>query len=56
MGKYQKEAWQNYFIQFEYERFADESLSRQFYLQQTLGTAAMSEENQTSVKSPFIFF
>lgn len=48
-GKYQSEAYNDYLTQFEYERFEDETLSRQFALLQTLGTAAMSEEDQTSV-------
>jgi hypothetical protein len=48
-GKYQKYAYDNYLTQFEFERFENETLSRQFALLQTLGTAAMPEEDQTSV-------
>ena len=48
---YRKESWENYITQFEYEMFQDESLKRQFKLLQTLGTAALSEEDQTDVKT-----
>jgi ribosome assembly protein YihI (activator of Der GTPase) len=44
-----KQSWEEYITQFEYETFVDESLKRQFELLQTLGVAALSEEDLTNV-------
>lgn len=46
---YRKETWEQYITQFEYETFTDEQLKRQFQLLQTLGTAALPEEDQQIV-------
>lgn len=49
MANYRKQSWEEYITQFEYELFQDESLKRQFELLQTLGVAALSEEDLTNV-------
>lgn len=50
MAKYRKESWEQQITQYEYERFEDESLKRQFELLQMLGTSALSEEDLTNVR------
>lgn len=49
MANHIKQSWEEYITQFEYETFVDESLKRQFELLQTLGVAALSEEDLTNV-------
>ena len=44
-----KTSWEEYLTQFEHESFQDESLKRQFQLLQTLGVAALSDEDLTNV-------
>lgn len=49
MANHIKQSWEEYITQFEYETFVDESLKRQIELLQTLGVAALSEEDLTNV-------
>lgn len=49
MANHIKQSWEEYITQFEYETFVDESLKRQFELLQSLGVAALSEEDLTNV-------
>ncbi len=49
MANHIKKSWEEYITQFEYETFVDESLKRQFELLQSLGVAALSEEDLTNV-------
>ena len=51
MANHIKKSWEEYLTQFEHETFVDESLKRQFQLLQTLGVAALSEEDLTNVKT-----
>ncbi|KAK4008639.1 hypothetical protein OUZ56_013772 [Daphnia magna] len=48
VANYRKESWEQYITQFEYELFVDDSLARQFELLQTLGVAALPEEDLTN--------
>ena len=54
MAQYRKESWEEQITQYEYERFEDESLKRQFQLLQTLGTSALSEQDLTNVRQILI--
>lgn len=50
MGRYTKETWEQKFTQYEYEKFTDPLLKRQFELLQTLGVSALNEEDLTNVR------
>ena len=49
MANHIKTSWEEYLTQFEYESFEDEWLKRQIQLLQTLGVAALSDEDLTNV-------